>query len=386
MRRTDPVVALEQRHQPRSVRSARAAPDHGRRPAGARRAVLPAGGRGASSCWRPCAGAPVPTGAAPGDRPVRGRGAGLDGRTVTPSTTACASTWKDGRVERDRRSVPLRPHPERFRPAPDRRRHPASRLREARRARASNCGPIAGVHFAVWAPNADRVSVVGDFNGWDGRVHPMRCLMPHGVWEIFIPGLGRGEKYKFELRSKAGVVFTKADPVRAALRAAAAVGLDRLERRRLRLGRRGVDGGAPARRTAGSIGRCRSTRCTSGRGPAARTASGSCRTGSWRDRLVPYVRDDGLHAHRAAAGDGAPVRRVLGLPGRRLLRADQPPGRAGRLQRRSSTPATRRASACCSTGCPATSRRTRTASRASTAPRSTSTRTRARASTWTGAR
>ncbi len=73
-------------------------------------------------------------------------------------------------------------------------------------------GGVAGVHFAVWAPNADRVSVVGDFNRWDGRAHPMRLLLPHGVWEIFIPGLGQGELYKFELRAKSGVVFTKADP------------------------------------------------------------------------------------------------------------------------------------------------------------------------------
>ncbi len=73
-------------------------------------------------------------------------------------------------------------------------------------------GGAAGVHFAVWAPNADRVSVVGDFNRWDGRAHPMRLLLPHGVWEIFIPGIGRGDLYKFELRAKSGVVFTKADP------------------------------------------------------------------------------------------------------------------------------------------------------------------------------
>jgi 1,4-alpha-glucan branching enzyme len=73
-------------------------------------------------------------------------------------------------------------------------------------------GGILGVHFAVWAPNADRVSVVGDFNRWDGRVHPMRRLLPHGVWEIFIPGLGHGELYKFELRAKSGQVFTKTDP------------------------------------------------------------------------------------------------------------------------------------------------------------------------------
>lgn len=73
-------------------------------------------------------------------------------------------------------------------------------------------GPVSGVHFAVWAPNAQRVSVVGDFNRWDGRVHAMRLLQPHGVWEIFIPGLGPGEKYKFELRTKSGAVFTKTDP------------------------------------------------------------------------------------------------------------------------------------------------------------------------------
>jgi 1,4-alpha-glucan branching enzyme len=79
-------------------------------------------------------------------------------------------------------------------------------------ARPMQFGIIAGVHFAVWAPNADRVSVVGDFNRWDGRRHPMRRLDPHGVWEIFIPGLANGEKYKFELRARGGAVFQKTDP------------------------------------------------------------------------------------------------------------------------------------------------------------------------------
>src|SRR5436189_1691857 len=63
-------------------------------------------------------------------------------------------------------------------------------------------GTTTGVHFAVWAPNADRVSVIGDFNLWDGRVHPMRLLMPSGVWEIFIPDLPDGERYKFEIRAR----------------------------------------------------------------------------------------------------------------------------------------------------------------------------------------
>ncbi|HEY3885942.1 MAG TPA: hypothetical protein VGL62_12075, partial [Vicinamibacterales bacterium] len=74
-------------------------------------------------------------------------------------------------------------------------------------------GETAGAHFAVWAPNAERVSVVGDFNGWDGRVHPMRSLGASGVWEIFIPGIPDGQRYKFEIRSRAsGELLLKTDP------------------------------------------------------------------------------------------------------------------------------------------------------------------------------
>jgi 1,4-alpha-glucan branching enzyme len=73
-------------------------------------------------------------------------------------------------------------------------------------------GVATGVHFAVWAPNADRVSLIGDLNGWDGRVHPMRLLAPAGVWELFVPDLPDGEKYKFEIRTKAGALLEKTDP------------------------------------------------------------------------------------------------------------------------------------------------------------------------------
>ncbi|MDH5677111.1 MAG: 1,4-alpha-glucan branching protein GlgB [Nitrospinota bacterium] len=71
---------------------------------------------------------------------------------------------------------------------------------------------VAGVRFAVWAPNARRVSVVGDFCRWDGRTYPMRVLGASGVWEIFIPGLAPGALYKYELRARNGDVFDKADP------------------------------------------------------------------------------------------------------------------------------------------------------------------------------
>ena len=69
-----------------------------------------------------------------------------------------------------------------------------------------------GVHFAVWAPTAARVSVVGNFNAWDGRVHPMRALRPGGYWEIFIPDLGAGDPYKFEIIGPDGGVMLKSDP------------------------------------------------------------------------------------------------------------------------------------------------------------------------------
>jgi len=72
---------------------------------------------------------------------------------------------------------------------------------------------VPGVRFGVWAPNARRVSVVGEFNGWDGRVHPMRLHPGNGIWEIFIPGLGEGTLYKFEVLAKNDQPMAlKADP------------------------------------------------------------------------------------------------------------------------------------------------------------------------------
>jgi 1,4-alpha-glucan branching enzyme len=73
-------------------------------------------------------------------------------------------------------------------------------------------GDAAGVYFAVWAPNAQRVSVVGDFNDWDGRVNPMRKLLGAGVWELFLPGVEQGAHYKFEIRTQTGAVLLKSDP------------------------------------------------------------------------------------------------------------------------------------------------------------------------------
>lgn len=72
---------------------------------------------------------------------------------------------------------------------------------------------VAGVQFGVWAPNAMRVSVVGDFNSWDGRMHPMRNRGPSGVWEIFVPGMAEGAIYKYEIRPMSSdLPILKSDP------------------------------------------------------------------------------------------------------------------------------------------------------------------------------
>ena len=78
-------------------------------------------------------------------------------------------------------------------------------------ARVHEVDGAAGVLFAVWAPSAERVSVVGDFNRWDGRNHPMR-VHGNGVWELFLPDLPPGIVYKYEIRANNGEVFLKSDP------------------------------------------------------------------------------------------------------------------------------------------------------------------------------
>ncbi|MDR2195840.1 MAG: 1,4-alpha-glucan branching protein GlgB [Gallionellaceae bacterium] len=73
-------------------------------------------------------------------------------------------------------------------------------------------GEVDGILFAVWAPNAERVSVVGDFNRWDGRVHPMRARGASGVWELFLPDVASGALYKYEIRNRDGALQVKTDP------------------------------------------------------------------------------------------------------------------------------------------------------------------------------
>ena len=258
------------------------------------------------------------------------------------------------------------------------------RLWERLGAHAIEHAGVAGVHFAVWAPNAARVSVIGDFNGWDGRRNPMRRRAGVGIWEIFIPGLGEGVLYKYELRGADGALLPlKADPARHRRRAAAA---DRL-------------GGAPA-----SIDFTWSDAAWLDSRAAAQSVTApisilEVHLGSWArgedNRFLTYDElgrpadplrgRHGLHPSRAAAGQRASVRRLLGLPAGRPVRADQPPRHTAGISRASSTAATRPAWACCWTGCPGISRPTRTGWAGSMARRSTSMPIRARVSTRTGA-
>ena len=73
-------------------------------------------------------------------------------------------------------------------------------------------GGFRGMYFAVWAPNAQRVSLVGDFNSWDGRVLPMRKLEEYGIYELFIPEMEEGTIYKYEIKTPSGLTFLKSDP------------------------------------------------------------------------------------------------------------------------------------------------------------------------------
>ena len=211
---------------------------------------------------------------------------------------------------------------------------------------------IRSTSAAPWAstspsgpPTLLRVSVVGDFNGWDGRVHPMRSLGASGVWEIFIPAAQLGQRYKFELRTRSGDVLLKIDPFGSAFEvpplSASIVCRPEHDWQDAR-----VDG----RRDPPMD-------CWFERPMAVYEVH----LGSWarvpdeEHRYLTYARarraadpvreGDGLHAHRAPAGDGAPVLRILGLSGHRLLRAR--PAASGRrpTSRPSSTPAIAPASA-----------------------------------------
>ena len=319
--------------------------------------------------------------AGPRARRHLGRRAAGGGRA---RTTASRSTTASGAITVD---DPYRflPTPRRDGPAPDQRGPPRAAVDGARRAPAPLRGPrhraVDGTSFAVWAPHAKGVRVKGDFNSWDGREHPMRQLGSSGVWELFVPDVGTGTKYKFLVLGADGQWREKADPMAfhtetppatssVVFESAYTWGDDEwMAHRGDRAGRARADVGlrdAP-RLVEEALGRRRLLL------PAARRRPGA------------LPRRPRLHPRRVPAGHGAPVRRLVGLPGHVVLRADRAVRRPRRLPATSSTGCTRPASASSSTGCPRTSPRTSSRWPASTARRSTRTPTRRAASTPSGA-
>ena len=134
-----------------------------------------------------------------------------------------AHLW-DGREVRDRRSLPLRAADFRI----DLYLHSEGTLYEACRRLGAHpvvSAGVRGVRFAVWAPNAETVSLAGEFNDWDTRRHPMR-RRNGGVWEMFMPGLGEGASYKYNVRSRfAAYQQLKADPYAFYCETAAEIGV-----------------------------------------------------------------------------------------------------------------------------------------------------------------
>ena len=132
------------------------------------------------------------------------------------------------------------------------------------------CQGVPGVRFAVWAPNAEVVSVVGDFNEWDERRHPMR-LRTGGIWEIFMPGVGAGTNYKYSVRAPSrGYRQQKSDPYGFAMEVppkSASVVWDLED---LSMERSAVDGDARSQRSS-ERSRSRSTKCIWAPGCAAPT-------------------------------------------------------------------------------------------------------------------
>ena len=135
----------------------------------------------------------------------------LDGKTV-PTYSFVIGEGKEAREVKDPYAYPGRITEH------DEKRFAAGNWKEAYTilgAHVSEVNGTVGTYFAVWAPNAIRVSVVGDFNNWDGRVNPMNRL-DSGIYELFVPGVTGGDLYKYELKLKTGLVYLKTDPAASA--------------------------------------------------------------------------------------------------------------------------------------------------------------------------
>ena len=178
-----------------------------------------------------------------------------------------------------------------------------------------------GTTFRVWAPSALEVQVRGDFNSWDGSRHQMSQVGTSGVWEAVVPDIGSGESYKFHIRGADGEWRDKADPMAFWAEVPPATASRVFESHH-----------------TWTDDEWMSERAATTRPDQQPMSVYEVHLGSWRkhegggplsydelaEDLTAYVVGDGLHPRRAAPGDGAPVRRFVGLPGDVLLRAHLP--------------------------------------------------------------
>ena len=182
-------------------------------------------------------------------------------------------------------------------------------------------GTVEGVSFAVWAPNARGVKVTGDFDYWQARAYPMRSLGSSGVWEIFIPGVQVGSRYRYHVLGADGTWREKSDPMAFATEVPP-LNASVVTESALRVGRRRVAGRAGGRRLARAADeRLRGARRLLAAGPVLPPAGRRARRLRGRGRL---------HPHRVHAAGRAPLRRLLGLPGHLVLRADRAVRHPGR--------------------------------------------------------
>ena len=262
----------------------------------------------------------------------------------TPARPRARALPARGRVRRrhgrhGRRPVPVLAHARRRRPPPHRRGAPRAPVGRARRPPPRPPGQPPAPRSRCGRRRPRAVRVVGDFNFWDGRVHPMRSLGSSGVWELFVPGVAAGRPLQVrDPRRRRRSCGSRPTRWRAPAEIAAGHGVDR--RRVARTSGATATGWTQrAASDADQPAHCRSTRCTSGRGGACRRRATAAHVPRARRRAGRLRRRPRLHPRRADAGRRAPVRRLVGLPG---------VGRTTRRRRGTGRPTTSRVS---STAC-----------------------------------
>ena len=237
-------------------------------------------------------------------------------------------------------------------------------------------GVVNGVSFAVWAPNAKGVSLIGEFNHWDGNEAQLRVLGSTGVWELFWPDFPVGGLYKFRVHGADGAVTDRADPMAFATEVPPQTGSRVTESSYT-----WSDDAWMAQRAAAQPG----VRADEHLRGAPDVVAARPELSPTRRRTHQLRCRTRLHPCRVDAGGRASVRRVVGLSGHVVLRADVTAGHARRFPHTWWTGCTRPGSASSWTGCRRTSRRTPGRWAASTAQPSTSTPTRTVVSSSTGA-